>query len=64
MSIGLGSSIVTIGLLTGLPAVVGPLVSMVASAVDLRKYLDSRQEVEIGDMFVLWRVMRKGQMHA
>ena len=47
----------TVGLLTGTPVVVGPLVGAALGGVDLRRYWADKKEIELHDMYFLWRLV-------
>lgn len=56
LALGAGAVTTTVGLLASVPLVVGPIVSAVFAAPDFRTYLAQRREVELADMYFLWKM--------
>ena len=59
-----GGALVTVGLLSGMPVIFGTGVATVASAsLSFHKFLDDRRQVELSDMYFLWKASRKATHH-
>ncbi|MER5457018.1 hypothetical protein ABT008_19735 [Micromonospora sp. NPDC002389] len=58
-AIGVGSALVTVGVLTAIPLVIAAGVSAIASPIlDAKKYLDDRATLESKDIYFLWQMQR------
>jgi hypothetical protein len=49
----------TIGMLTGMPLVLGTAVAASSSVVHLKKYFDKASEIELSDAYFLWRARKR-----
>ncbi|MFI7123656.1 hypothetical protein [Amycolatopsis sp. NPDC049868] len=56
-----GSAAVTVGIIAGIPLLLpaGIALGMMAPGVNLGKYLEEKGEVELSDMYFLWKLQRK-----
>ncbi|WP_416956128.1 hypothetical protein ACNKF0_04535 [Nocardioides sp. T5] len=65
-SVVVGAVTTTVGLLTAAPLVIGAGVATMAgsAALPMTKYFEDKQQVELEDMYFLWRLSKHDRRHA
>jgi hypothetical protein len=56
LTVGVTAIGTTVGLLLHAPVVIGPLLGAAVAGVDLRKFWSDKKDVELTDMYFLWRI--------
>jgi hypothetical protein len=61
LTVGVTVIATTVGLILQAPVVIGPLLGAAVAGVDLKRYWADRKDVELSDMYFLWRL---AEVHA